>query len=90
MNAYSEGAFLSLLLSRIFSRTFLSSGAIGVPIFSAFSRILPNSDTISSHRQSTRLRQVCRGRIVASRAVYPVVRNIRAVATGGIYAAPTD
>ena len=77
MNAYSEGAFLSLLLSRIFSRTFLSSGAIGVPIFSAFSRILPNSDTISSHRQSTRLRQICRGRIVASREGYPVGCNGR-------------
>ena len=25
-----------------------------------------------------------------ARAVYPVVRNIRAVATGGIYAAPTN
>ena len=90
MNAYSEGAFLSLLLSRVFSRTFLSSGAIGVPIFSAFSRILPNSDTISSHRQSTRLRQVCRGRIVASREGYPVGCIVRMVATGGIYAAPTE
>ena len=34
-------------------------------------------------------RQVCRGRIVASRAVYPLYRNIRAAAAGGIYAAPT-
>ena len=35
-------------------------------------------------------RQVCRGRIDASRAVLPLYRNIRAVATGGIYAAPTN
>ena len=55
------------------------------------SRPLPtNNREVSSYRQSTRLRQVCRGRIVPSRAVYPVVRNIRAAATGGIYAAPTD
>ena len=35
-------------------------------------------------------RQVCRGRIDASRAVLPIYRNIRAAATGGIYAAPTN
>ena len=35
-------------------------------------------------------RQVCRGRIVASRAVYPLYRIIGAAAAGGIYAAPTD
>ena len=35
-------------------------------------------------------RSVCRGRIDASRAVYPLCRNVRVIATGGIYAAPTD
>ena len=40
MNAYSERIFVLLLLSCVFSRTFLSGG-IGAPIFSAFSRILP-------------------------------------------------
>ena len=36
------------------------------------------------------LRQVCRGRIVASRAVYPLYRIIGTTAAGGIYAAPTN
>ena len=36
-----------------------------------------------------RFRQVCRGRIYASRAVYPLGCIFRATATGGIYAAPT-
>ena len=36
------------------------------------------------------LRLVCRGRIYASRAIFPIYRNIRAAATGGIYAAPTS
>ena len=35
-------------------------------------------------------RQVCRGRIDASRAVLPIYRNIRAAATGGIVAVPTN
>ena len=35
-------------------------------------------------------RQVCRGRIVASRAVYPLYRIIGTTAAGGIYAAPTS
>ena len=35
-------------------------------------------------------RQVCRGRIYASRAVYPLYRIIGLAATGGIYAAPTN
>ena len=35
-------------------------------------------------------RQVCRGRIYASRAVYPSNRIAGMAATGGIYAAPTD
>ena len=40
--------------------------------------------------ENANFRQVCRGRIDASRAVFPIVRNIRAVATGGIVAVPTD
>ena len=35
-------------------------------------------------------RQVCRGRIYASRAVYPLYRIIGTSAAGGIYAAPTS
>ena len=35
-------------------------------------------------------RQVCRGRIYASRAVYPLYRIIGVIATGGLYAAPTN
>ena len=35
-------------------------------------------------------RQVCRGRIYASRAVYPLYRIIGTAAAGGIYAAPTS
>ena len=35
-------------------------------------------------------RQVCRGRIDASRAVLPIYRYIRAAATGGIVAVPTN
>ena len=34
-------------------------------------------------------RQVCRGRIVASRAVYPLYRIVGTVAAGGIVAVPT-
>ena len=34
--------------------------------------------------------QVCRGRIYASRAVYPLYRIIGTAAAGGIYAAPTS
>ena len=41
------------------------------------------------HRENADFRQVCRGRIVASRAIFPIYRNIRVAATGGIYAAPT-
>ena len=36
------------------------------------------------------MRLVCRGRIVASRAVYPLYRIIGTAAAGGIYAAPTS
>ena len=39
--------------------------------------------------QSVHFRQVCRGRIYASRAVYPLCRITGIAATGGIYAAPT-
>ena len=54
------------------------------------SRPIPtNCRKTSNYRQNVCFRQVCRGRIYASRAVYPLYRNIRAVATGGIYAAPT-
>ena len=42
------------------------------------------------YRQSTRLWQVCRGRIVASRGGYPVGCIVRMVAMGCIYAAPTE
>ena len=35
-------------------------------------------------------RQVCRERIYASRAVYPLYRMIVTAAAGGIYAAPTS
>ena len=35
-------------------------------------------------------RQVCRGRIYASRAVDPLYRIIGTAAAGGIYAAPTS
>ena len=55
------------------------------------SRPLPtNNREVSSYRQSTRLRQVCKGRIVASRGGYPVGCIVRMAATGGIYAAPTE
>ena len=37
-----------------------------------------------------RFRQVCRGRIVASRAVYPLYRVTGMAATGGIVAVPTN
>ncbi len=36
------------------------------------------------------LRQVCRGRIVASRAVYLLYRMIGTAAAGGIVAVPTN
>ena len=35
-------------------------------------------------------RQVCRGRIYASRAVYPLCCAVGMAATGGMYAAPTN
>ena len=55
------------------------------------SRPLPtNNREIGSYGQSTYFRQVCRGRIYASRGVCPIYHNIRAAATGGIYAAPTE
>ena len=44
----------------------------------------------SGYRQSTHFRHVCRGRIYASRAVYPLYRMIGTAAAGGIYAAPTS
>ena len=37
-----------------------------------------------------RFRQVCRGRIYASRGVYPLYRVTGMAATGGIVAVPTD
>ena len=40
--------------------------------------------------ENANFRQVCRGRIYASRAVSPVGCIARMVATGGIYAAPTN
>ena len=49
-----------------------------------------NNRKVSSYRQSTYFRQVCRGRIYASHGVYPLHCIIGAVATGGIYAAPTN
>ena len=36
------------------------------------------------------LRRVCRGRIYASRGIYPVYRIIGTAVAGGIYAAPTS
>ena len=55
------------------------------------SRPLPtNNREVSSYRQGNHFRQVCRGRIYASRAVYPLYRMIGTTAAGGIYAAPTD
>ena len=42
------------------------------------SRPLPtNNRKVGSYRQNARSRQVCRGRIYASRAVFPIYRNIR-------------
>ena len=40
--------------------------------------------------ENPNFRQVCRGRIYASRAIFPLYRIIGAAATGGIYAAPTN
>ena len=55
------------------------------------SRPLPTSNRkVSSYRQSIHFRQVCRGRIYASRAVCPIGSITGLAATGGIYAAPTD
>ena len=55
------------------------------------SRPLPTDYRMTrGYRQGAHFRQVCRGRIHASRAVYPIHRNIRVAATGGIYAAPTN
>ena len=42
------------------------------------------------HGAIANFRQVCRGRIYASRAVYPLYRMIGTAAAGGIYAAPTS
>ena len=55
------------------------------------SRPLPTSNRMKSgYRQSTYFRQVCRGRIHASRAVCPLGYVVGTAATGGIYAAPTS
>ena len=55
------------------------------------SRPLPtNNREISSDRENTNFRQVCRERIYASRAVCPVGCINGMIATGGIYAAPTS
>ena len=55
------------------------------------SRPLPtNNRKASSYWKSTYFRQVCRGRIYASRGVYPLGRFAGMAATGGIYAAPTN
>ena len=54
------------------------------------SRPLPTINReVSGYRQSTHFRYVCRGRIVASRGVYPLGCIVGVAATGGIYAAPT-
>lgn len=47
---YTEVLCLSLSLSRIFSIAFFSNGGIDAPIFSAFSRMLPSSDTMYQNR----------------------------------------
>ena len=55
------------------------------------SRPLPTNNRMTSgYWQSTHFRQVCRGRIHASRAVYPLGCVSGTAATGGIYAAPTE
>ena len=54
------------------------------------SRPLPtNRRKTSNYRQNTCSRQVCRGRIYASRGVYPAGRFTGIAATGGIVAVPT-
>ena len=55
------------------------------------SRPLPtNNRKVRYNWESANFRQVCRGRIYASRAVYPLGRFTGLAATGGIYAAPTS
>ena len=49
-----------------------------------------NCREASNYRQNACFRQVCRGRIYASRAVYPLGCIAGVAATGGIYAAPTE
>ena len=54
------------------------------------SRPLPTNNRMTGgYRQSTLFRQVCRGRIYASRAVFPLGCIFGMAATGGIYVAPT-
>ena len=54
------------------------------------SRPLPtNNREVSGHRGKRLFPVGCRGRIVASRAVYPLGCIIGAAATGGIVAVPT-
>ena len=48
-----------------------------------------NCRKASNYRQNACSRRVCRGRIYASRGVYPIYRITGAVATGGIVAVPT-
>ena len=55
------------------------------------SRPLPtNCRKTGNYRLNACFRQVCRGRIDASRAVYPLYRIIGTAATGGIVAVPTS
>ena len=55
------------------------------------SRPLPtNNREVSNNWENANFRQVCRGRIYASRAVCPLNRIDGVIATGGIYAAPTE
>ena len=54
------------------------------------SRPLPtNCRKTGNYRLNACFRQVCRGRIDASRAVFPLGRFAGVAAAGGIYAAPT-
>ena len=55
------------------------------------SRPLPTNDRkVRYNRENANFRQVCRGRIDASRGVCPLGRFAGMAATGGIYAAPTN
>ena len=49
-----------------------------------------NNREVSSYRQGNHFRQVCRGRINASRGVCPLHRFVGMAAAGGMYAAPTE